>query len=70
MLAAPPTTGFVNRAVWVVPFIALILGVIAVISVVRVWKNRPAPALANGLPPLRGAELERFRDQARRETDL
>jgi cytochrome c-type biogenesis protein CcmH/NrfF len=70
VLAAPPTTGLVNRAVWLVPFIALILGVIAVISVVRVWKSRPAPALASGLPPFRNAELERFRDQARRETEI
>jgi cytochrome c-type biogenesis protein CcmH len=70
VLAAPPTTGLVNRAVWLVPFIALIFGVIAVISVVRAWKSRPAPALASGLPPFRNAELERFRDQARRESEI
>jgi len=70
VLAAPPTTGFVNRAVWVVPFIALFIGLLAVISVVRIWKKRPAPAIAGGLPPLRAAELEQFREQARRETEL
>jgi cytochrome c-type biogenesis protein CcmH len=70
VLAAPPTTGFVNRAVWVVPFIALFLGLLAVVSVVRIWKKRPAPAIAGGAPPLHAAELERFRDQARRETEI
>jgi hypothetical protein len=38
--------------------------------VVRAWKNRPAPALAAGLPPVHGAELDQFRDQAREETEL
>ena len=70
VLAAPPTTGLVNRAVWIVPFLALLLGIIAVVTVVRKWKNRPTPALANGLPPLHGAELERFREQAHRETQI
>jgi hypothetical protein len=41
-----------------------------VILVVRAWKNRPAPAIADGLRPVGGAELERFRDQAGKETDL
>ena len=70
VLAAPPTTGAVNRAAWIVPFVALLLGFIAVGSVVRAWKKRPAPAIADGLRPVRGAELEQFRDQAREETDL
>jgi cytochrome c-type biogenesis protein CcmH len=70
VLAAPPTTGAVNRAAWITPFVALIAGFGIVIFVVRTWKNRPAPALADGLRPPRGAELEQFRDQARKETDL
>ena len=41
-----------------------------VILVVRAWKNRPAPALADGLRPVHGAELDQFREQARKETDL
>ena len=41
-----------------------------VVLVIRAWKNRPAPAIADGLRPVRGAELEQFRDQARKETDL
>ena len=70
VLAAPPTTGAVNRAAWITPFIALIGGFAIVIFVIRAWKNRPAPAIADGLRPVRGAELEQFREQARKETDL
>jgi cytochrome c-type biogenesis protein CcmH len=69
VLAAPTTTGF-DRTAWIVPFVALALGFSTVILVIRAWKNRPAPAIADGLRPVRGAELEQFRDQARKETDL
>lgn len=69
VLAAPMTTGF-DRTAWIVPFVALFLGLLAVVMVVRAWKNRPAPAIADGLRPLRGAELEKFRDQANKETEL
>jgi len=70
VLAAPPTTGAVNRAAWIVPFLALFSGLVVVAAVVRAWKNRPAPAIADGLRPVRGAEFEQFREQARKETDL
>ncbi len=70
VLAAPPTTGFVNRTAWIVPFVALLLGFVAVATVVRAWKNRPAPAIDDGLRPVRGAERDQFREQARKETDL
>jgi cytochrome c-type biogenesis protein CcmH len=69
VLAAPTTTGF-DRTAWIIPFLALGLGLTITILVVRAWKNRPAPALADGLRPVRGAELEQFREQARKETDL
>jgi cytochrome c-type biogenesis protein CcmH len=69
VLAAPTTQGF-DRTAWIMPFAALIFGFGLVIYIVRAWKNRPAPAIADGLRPLRGAELEQFRDQARKETDL
>ena len=69
VLAAPPTTGF-SRTAWIVPFVALLLGIVAVVAVVRAWKKRPAPAIAGGLRPLRGAELDQFRDQANKETEL
>ena len=69
VLAAPTTTGF-DRIAWIMPFVVLLLGFGLVVYIVRLWKNRPAPAIADGLHPLRGAELEEFRDQARKETDL
>jgi cytochrome c-type biogenesis protein CcmH len=69
VLAAPTTQGF-DRAAYIMPFAALVLGVGLIGLVIRSWKNRPAPALAAGLHPVHGAELEQFRDQARKETDL
>jgi cytochrome c-type biogenesis protein CcmH len=69
VLAAPTNTGF-DRTAWIVPFVALLLGLTIVVLVVRAWKNRPAPAIADGLRPVRGAELEQFRQKAREETDL
>jgi len=69
VLAAPTKEGF-DRAAWVLPFVALGLGLALLVFVVRAWKNRPEPAIADGLSPARGEELERFREQARKETDL
>jgi cytochrome c-type biogenesis protein CcmH len=69
VLAAPTTKGF-GRTAYIVPFAALFFGFGLMVLVIRAWKNRPTPALADGLRPARGAELEQFRDQARKETDL
>jgi cytochrome c-type biogenesis protein CcmH len=69
VLAAPTTAGF-DRTAWIMPIVALVLGFGLVVFVVRTWKNRPEPAFAGGLRPMQGAELEKFRDQARQETDL
>src|SRR5450755_1920382 len=69
VLAAPTTAGF-DRAAWIFPILTFGVGVIAVVFVVRAWKNRPTPAIAGGLRPIRGAELEQFRDQADKETDV
>ena len=69
VLAAPSTSGF-GRVAWVTPFLALFAGLAALILIVRAWKNRPAPALADGIAPAHGIELDHFREQARKETDL
>ena len=69
VLAAPTTKGF-DRAAWIMPFVVLIFGFGLVIFVVRAWKNRPQPAITDGVPPASGAELDQFREQARKETDL
>jgi cytochrome c-type biogenesis protein CcmH len=68
VIAAPTATGF-NRVAWIMPFAALAFGIAFVIYVVRSWKNRPAPALADGILIPQGNELEEFRRKARRETD-
>jgi cytochrome c-type biogenesis protein CcmH len=69
VIAAPTNKGF-DRVAWIMPFVALALGFVALVMIVRAWKNRPVPALADGVRPLRGPELERFRDQAQKETQL
>jgi cytochrome c-type biogenesis protein CcmH len=69
VLAAPTAKGF-DRVAYIIPFAALFIGLGLIVLVIRAWKNRPTPALADGLHPVHGAELEQFRDQARKETDL
>jgi cytochrome c-type biogenesis protein CcmH len=69
VLAAPTTKGF-DRAAYIIPFAALFLGFGLMVLVIRSWKNRPAPALADGLRPVPGSDLEQFRNQASKETDL
>jgi cytochrome c-type biogenesis protein CcmH len=69
VLAAPTTTGF-NRVAWVMPFLALVLGIATVVLIVRAWRNRPLAIPAGGVAPVSGAELARFRDQAEKETKL
>src|ERR1700687_344490 len=69
VIAAPTATGF-NRVAWIMPFAALAFGISFVVYVVRSWKNRPTPALADGIIIRRGSELDELRRKARKETDL
>ncbi|MGA9414229.1 MAG: cytochrome c-type biogenesis protein CcmH, partial [Terriglobales bacterium] len=69
VIAAPTTTGF-NRVAWIMPFVVLALGIALAVHIVRSWKNRPEPALADGITIPQGRELDEFRRKARRETDL
>jgi cytochrome c-type biogenesis protein CcmH len=69
VLAAPTAKGF-DRVAYIIPFAALFLGFGLIVLVIIAWKNRPEPALADGLIAVRGPELDQFRDQARKETDL
>jgi cytochrome c-type biogenesis protein CcmH len=69
VLAAPTTAGF-NKVAWIMPYVALLLGLGATIFLVRAWKSRSRPAMAGGVRPVTGAELDQFREQARRETEL
>ena len=69
VLTAPTTRGF-DRIAYITPLAALIVGVSLVLLVIRAWKNRADPSITHNLRLIRGAKLERFRDQARTETDL
>lgn len=69
VMAAPTTKGF-NRIAWIMPYFALLLGLTTVILVVRKWRNRPLLLPAGAVAPVRGSELERFRAQARKDTNL
>ena len=69
VIAAPTASGF-NYVAWVMPFVALAFGMAFVVMVVRSWKNKPAPALADGIILSEGSELDDFKRRARRETDL
>jgi cytochrome c-type biogenesis protein CcmH/NrfF len=69
VLAAPTTKGF-DRVAYITPFAALILSLGLMVLVIRSWKNRAAPSIADNLRPIHGAKLEQFRDQASMETDL
>ncbi|MGE5204588.1 MAG: cytochrome c-type biogenesis protein CcmH [Chlamydiota bacterium] len=67
VLAAPTQQGF-NRVAWIMPYLALVLGLGVVAMVVKAWGRKPPPPSAGsgtGDPA-----LERFRDQAQRETEL
>jgi cytochrome c-type biogenesis protein CcmH len=69
VVAAPATSGF-GRVAWIMPFAALLAGMAGLVWIVRSWRSRPTPAIADGIQPVGGAELERYREQADKETDL
>jgi cytochrome c-type biogenesis protein CcmH/NrfF len=68
VLAAPTKAGF-NRVAWVMPYIALLAGLMLVTFIVRAWRSRPLVLPADIPTPVQGAELEHFREQARKETE-
>lgn len=71
VLAAPTATGF-NRVAWVMPFLALVLGLTTTIFIVVSWKGRgPGDGGGGAVGGSSGdPELDRFRDQARKDTEL
>jgi cytochrome c-type biogenesis protein CcmH len=69
VLAAPTGTGF-DRVAWIMPFLVLVLGLLTTIFIVLAWRKRPAPAAPGGVFPVSGSELERFRIQARKDTQI
>ncbi len=69
VMAAPTTTGF-NRVAWIMPFLALILGLLTTIFILLAWRKRPALAAPGAVLPVSGLDLERFRSQARKDTEV
>jgi cytochrome c-type biogenesis protein CcmH len=68
VLAAPSKSGF-NWVAWVAPYVALGLGLLWVGYMAHVWRSRPLVRPADLPVPVRGADLERFRQQVRKETE-
>ncbi|HJR03783.1 MAG TPA: cytochrome c-type biogenesis protein [Methylomirabilota bacterium] len=59
ILLAPPRQGF-NLLVWVVPFVAIGLGLVLIFVVLRRWSRRPAtPALPPTVDPAMRARIRR-----------
>jgi cytochrome c-type biogenesis protein CcmH len=69
VLAAPTTHGF-DQVAWIMPYFVLALGVGGVGLVVRNWHKRAAAAPAPVRPSSNLPDLDRFREQARKETEL
>lgn len=69
VVAAPTATGF-GQVAWLMPFLALILGLTTTVLVVRAWRKRPAPFAPGGVLPVSGEELETFRQRAREDTEI
>jgi cytochrome c-type biogenesis protein CcmH/NrfF len=69
VMAAPTKTGF-NRVAWIMPYFVLVLGLVMVTLIVRAWRSRPLVLPAGAVAAVHGAELEHFRDQARKDTEV
>jgi cytochrome c-type biogenesis protein CcmH/NrfF len=67
VLASPMRGGF-DTVAWIVPFVALALGILAVILTLRVWRRRQA-RIAPVAPPPPSQESEALRRRIRSETD-
>jgi cytochrome c-type biogenesis protein CcmH len=69
VLAAPTKTGF-NRVAWIMPYVALAGGLLVVAWIVWIWRKRPLTPHPAIPVEARGDDLERFRRQARQETEV
>jgi cytochrome c-type biogenesis protein CcmH len=69
VLAAPTTHGF-DQVAWIMPYLVLALGVGGVLLVVRNWHKRAPLTQPVGGSAGQSAELDQFREQARKETEL
>jgi cytochrome c-type biogenesis protein CcmH len=69
VMAAPTKSGF-NRVAWIMPYLVLVLGLAMVTLIVRAWRSRPLVLPVGAVAAVHGAELEYFRDQARKDTEV
>jgi cytochrome c-type biogenesis protein CcmH/NrfF len=72
VLIAPTTSGF-NRVAWIMPYLALALGLTTVVLVVRAWRgsdDRGAGHVVGEGGIGGGPELDQFREQARKDTEV
>jgi len=69
VLAAPTKTGF-DRVAWIIPYLALVLGIGVIVLAMRTLKIRLAVAPTSNASALNSAEMDSFRAQARKETEL
>jgi cytochrome c-type biogenesis protein CcmH/NrfF len=68
VLAAPTTKGF-NRVAWIIPYVALAVGLAGVVALVRTWKLRRAPATIAGQAG-NSTELDALRRRVHEETEI
>jgi cytochrome c-type biogenesis protein CcmH/NrfF len=69
VLAVPTNTGF-NRIAWVMPYLGLVVGIGAVVLITNTWRKRPPGPPTGTRGSGSSANLDHFRQQARRETEL
>jgi hypothetical protein len=69
VMAAPTKSGF-NRVAWIMPYFVLVLGLAMVTLIVRAWRSRPLVPPAGVVAAVHGADLQHFRDQARKDTEI
>jgi cytochrome c-type biogenesis protein CcmH len=69
VIAAPTAAGF-DRVAWIMPYAALVFGLALVIVIVRAWRSRPLLVHPGTMSPVSDNDLDRFRAQARKETEL
>jgi cytochrome c-type biogenesis protein CcmH len=69
VMAAPTKTGF-NRVAWIMPYFALVLGLVMVTLIMRAWRSRPLVLPAGAVAAIHGVELDHFRNQARKDTEI
>ena len=69
VLSVPTNQGF-NRVAWLMPYLSLIVGIGAVVLIASTWRKRPPGPPKGGGGSGSSSDLDRFRQQAQRETEL